>query len=147
MFRSHCFSKTKIYKKWASIHTRCKSKKCQYFHRYGGRGIRVCDRWNDFVNFKDDMYESYLKHVDKYGETNTSLDRIDNDGDYCPENCRWATLKEQANNRCTNVFLEFNGERMTIMEWTKKLGVKRDLLYSRRKLGWSTKKILTTFNN
>jgi hypothetical protein len=99
--REHRSSKNeaRFYRIWSEIKTRCFNTKRHTYRDYGGRGIKVCDRWLDFLNFRDDMYESYLKHVEEFGETNTSLDRLDNDGNYEPRNVRWATKKEQVLNR------------------------------------------------
>lgn len=80
----------KEYNSWRAMKERCDNKKYHAYNRYGGRGIRYCERWKDFANFLHDMGR---KPTPKH-----SLDRIDNDGDYCPENCRWATQTEQVRN-------------------------------------------------
>lgn len=85
----HGMSKTKFYKSWEGM-----KKRCKHDVSYKGQ-IFVCERWNEFENFKHDMYDSYLKHVELYGEKNTSLDRINGYLNYEPNNCRWVTLKEQ----------------------------------------------------
>ena len=95
----HGMYKTKFYTAWANAKARCNNKNSKGYKDWGGRGIKVCDRWKYFLFFKEDMYESYLKHVEKYGERNTTLDRTDNNGNYEPSNCRWITNKEQAHNK------------------------------------------------
>lgn len=96
----HGMSKTKFYKAWSSMRERCLNKSHFVYNRYGGRGIKICKRWEKFENFKEDMYKNYLEHNKKYGNRNTSLDRFpNNNGNYCQKNCRWATQKEQNNNR------------------------------------------------
>lgn len=88
---------SKIYHTYANIVQRCTNVKNPRYVNYGGRGIK--NKWKSYKHFYDDMYESFLEHSKKYGGRNTSLDRIDNDGDYCKENCRWATLQEQFRTR------------------------------------------------
>jgi hypothetical protein len=78
---------------------RCKNKRQTSYRYYGGKGIKVCNRWRDYVNFKDDVYGSYVDHVKIHGEEDTTIDRIDNSKGYMPDNVRWATRKQQVMNR------------------------------------------------
>lgn len=90
--RTHYKSDNILYHKWANMKWRCKSTKAHNYHRYGGRGIKVCERWlNSFENFYDDMHEGYFKGAE--------IDRIDNDGNYEPSNCRWVTREENMRNK------------------------------------------------
>jgi predicted RND superfamily exporter protein len=81
---------------------RCTNKNSTAYFLYGGRGIKILNNWKKFINFKNDMYQSYLDHVNKFGENNTTLDRINVDDNYCVNNCRWATWKQQNNNKQIN---------------------------------------------
>ncbi|MBW4469305.1 MAG: hypothetical protein KME45_03475 [Stenomitos rutilans HA7619-LM2] len=131
--------KTPEYRIWGQMIRRCDSPKDTRFEDYGGRGIKVCDRWRKFENFIADMG---LKPSSEH-----SIDRRDNDGDYCPENCYWATKKQQARNTRRNRFIEFNGERLTLAEWAERLGIAGSVIANRiDKFGWTVEKALTTRN-
>lgn len=133
---SHGLSHLREYKLWKDMKGRCYRKNNKRYADYGGRGIQVCQEWrDDFMAFYRDMGEC---------PDGLSLDRIDNDGDYCSENCRWATDLEQANNKRNNIILEFEGKALTITQWANELGIKRDTLAARYKIGWSVERMLTT---
>lgn len=113
---THGMSKTKIKYVHTNMKQRCFNSNHSEYHNYGGRGITVCARWageRGFENFLEDMGEA---------PEGLSLDRIDNNGNYYPENCRWATQKEQQNNKRVNVYIEKDGKRKTITEWAEELG-------------------------
>lgn len=121
---------------WRGMLRRCLDDEHASFEFYGGRGIKVHIPWqNSFEQFKTDMGEPPTPQH--------TLDRINPDGDYCPENCRWATWEEQVLNRRSSRWLEFNGQRLTVTQWAKKLGVSRSTLYARlNKYGLSVERTL-----
>lgn len=138
--KTHGMRNSPEYGAWCGLRGRCHNKQHFAYHRYGGRGITVCKRWlgrNGFANFYKDMGP---KPSRKY-----TIERIDNDGDYEPENCRWATLTEQQRNRSNNRRLTYKGKTKTITEWAEELGFKISTIQSRLNLyGWSVKKALST---
>ncbi len=118
---------TKAYAVWSSMKRRCLSSTDKAYPRYGGRGIKVCKRWSEsFEAFLFDMGEP---------PACKSLDRIDNNGDYDPLNCRWATVKQQGRNRSTTVHITLHGVTMPLAEWSEKLGIKYVTIYQRYKKG------------
>ncbi len=113
---------------------RCYRKNYVDYHRYGGRGIEVCDEWkNSFLAFYKDMGER------PKGKT---LDRINNDKGYSQENCKWSTPREQANNRRNNRFLTHKGKTLTVAQWARKLGVKDGILRYRLRKNWAIEEVL-----
>lgn len=131
---------TAEYHSWSGMKSRCFNKKDRDFQNYGERGIRVCKRWlNSFENFYADMGpKPSQKH---------SIDRINNDKDYCPENCRWATIIEQNRNKRNSIILLLNDESHSIDEWSEIKNIKRSTIEARLRYGWTTEKILNTPTN
>lgn len=125
--------KSKFYRVYRGIIQRCNNKNNSQYKNYGGRGIKV--EWDSYIDFKRDMKESFDTHVAQYGGRNTSIDRIDVDGNYCKENCRWATYKEQSRNTRRNVYTTVFGETMIVKDAMDKFGHN---LVKRLMNGWDT---------
>ena len=144
MTKTHKMHGTRIHSVWSNMKARCQIRSSISYKNYGGRGIKVCDQWQRFEGFRDDMYDSYLKHVEEYGTDNTQIDRIDNNGNYEPENCKWVTRKINSLNRRDNNRVTFNGETKTILEWSDEVGLKYQTLRNRIHLhNWSVEEALT----
>lgn len=127
---------TPLYKTWSCMKSRCLRKNNPSYPAYGGRGIKICNEWLTFAGFVKDMGSSFREGL--------SIERIDNDGNYCKENCRWATDKEQANNRRSNRLLGFMGEVKTLAIWSDLLGIKRTTISQRIDVyGWSVAEALS----
>lgn len=134
----HGISKHKLYGTHSAMKARCYNPNCLAYKNYGARGISVCNEWLNSVEafYNWSIYNGWNPCLE--------LDRIDNDGNYEPGNCRWTTVEVQVNNRRTNKFIEFNGLRMTLSQWSKRLGLDRYTIGRRLRSGWSTEKTLTT---
>lgn len=135
--KKHGKWKTRLYKTWCNMKSRCNNKNATAYERYGGRGIRVCDEWlYDFESFQrwalDNGYTDGL-----------SIDRINNDGDYCPSNCRWINQREQSNNTSRNHLITYDGETHSISEWADIKGISPKTLWNRIDRGWSVERALT----
>jgi len=134
---THGDARTRLYNIWGNMLYRCENENCSGFEKYGGRGIKVCEEWHKYLNFK----KWALSHG--YSE-NLSIDRIDNDGNYEPSNCRWVTMADQNRNRRDNIIIEYNGERLTASQWAIKLGWNKSVIYQRLKHGWDKIAAITT---
>lgn len=136
--KKHNESHTPLYHKWISMIYRCEKPNHVAYKNYGQRGITVCDEWHDFSAFK--KWVEKTKISDDY-----SVDRIDNNKGYSPENCRWVSRKEQANNRRNNVKIEYQGEIHNLTEWSELLRFDYKTVHNRmHKLGWSFEKAIMT---
>lgn len=126
----------KTYRVWRIMLRRCNDQKLARFKDYGGRGIKVCERWLEFLNFLADMGECPDGH---------SINRKDNNGDYCPENCEWASLVAQANNKRTNFFVALRGASASVASHCRHFGIKNyaTVLY-RLHLGWTPERAFFT---
>lgn len=127
---THGMSKGRTYRIWMAMRNRCN----RIHQDYSCRGITYDQRWDSFENFLADMGEA---------PDGMSIDRINNDGNYCKENCRWATREQQANNTRANIFIEWNGIRQTRSQWEKEFGMKPTTLRSRLRNGWSMERAMT----
>lgn len=115
---------TRLYEIWRQMHRRCYGENTKAYPLYGGRGITVCDEWKEYKSFEKWALEN------GYSDGLT-IDRIDVNGNYCPDNCRWATVKQQANNRRSNHLVSYNGETHTVSEWADKYSVNQVKLWNR----------------
>lgn len=131
---SHRDKLTREYSAWVNMRQRCINPNVRQYPNYGGRGIKVCDRWEVFENFLADMGAQ---------PSGLTLDRIDVDGDYEPDNCRWADMTTQENNRTNNHRLTFNGETLGVTEWERRTTISRHTLLKRERLGLPIEEIFT----
>jgi hypothetical protein len=139
----HGMSNHRFYRIWKGILSRSNNIYDNAYYRYGGRNIKCL--WKSFKEFKNDMYRGYLYHIRKYGEKYTQLDRINNNSNYCKNNCKWVTPAEQNINKRNNVYITYKGKKLTISEWSKKLKVPPRLIRSRKiKLGWCDRACIET---
>lgn len=140
--KKHGMYRTKLYVCYWNMKYRTENKNSLSYSYYGGRGIKR--EWKTFEHFCEDMYSSYKEHVRIHGEKNTTLDRIDTNGNYCKENCRWATLSTQQSNKRSNMVIDFNGQKRTATEWSRITGIPYKTLYARiRYYGWTAQRALS----
>lgn len=125
----HNMAYSTIYQAWHGMLQRCLNPKTIGYKNYGGRGIKVCERWLKFENFYEDMGDRPFKRA--------TIDRINNDGDYCKENCKWTSYKEQARNKRTNYLITYKGKTLPLATWAEELGIKPTTLDYRVKT-WSS---------
>jgi len=128
-------SETREYKSWENMIQRCTNPGAPNYEDYGGRGVAVCERWRNFGNFLADMGER---------PPGTSLDRINNEGDYEPDNCRWATVAEQVRNTRRNVTVTIDGETRILKDWAQHLGLRYNTIIVRLHRGWSLEDAMYT---
>ena len=135
---SHCThgkSGSRLYSIWLGMRDRCNRPGNKYYGHYGGRGIKVCFAW-------DTSFEAFSDWADQAGYNDSlTIDRIDVNGDYCPENCRWATVVEQGRNKRYNRKLQYRGEEKTLGEWAEETGIPIALISSRFSRGWNAERI------
>lgn len=125
---------TKEYRTWQNMKARCENPNNRKYALYGGRAIKICERWREFANFVEDMgYAPSDKH---------SIDRIDNNGNYCPSNCKWSDQKTQINNRRNTSFIEYKGERLCTSDWSARTGVPIKNIAIRIRMGWDVERAL-----
>ena len=134
--KTHGLSKSNSleYRSWKDMRMRCRNHNDTDWDNYGGRGIAICERWEDFSAFLADMGPRPRGYT---------LDRIDSNGNYEPSNCRWATAKTQANNKRSNVYIVIGGEKRTAQEWSDHYGLNRETVLWRLKQGWPMKRVFT----
>lgn len=132
----HGFSNTRIYEIWQGMIKRCTNPNSAAYKYYGGRGIKVCDGWLNFIDFYNDTIQGYsdILSLDRYPDTN---------GNYEPNNFRWATEEQQANNKTDNHLVTYNGKTQTIAQWAKEMEVDYRFLQNRIAKGWEIEKALT----
>lgn len=138
----HGGANTRLYDIWKHMRSRCHRPSDPKYYRYGERGITICSEWDDFSNFRDWALQN--GYSDKL-----SIDRIDNDGNYEPSNCKWSTNKEQANNRgyrCDTPLITWGGETHSLVEWSKLLNIKYKTLAERYRRGWKVPKLFEEVN-
>lgn len=129
----HNLSKEKLYKKLVAIKGRCKNQKDKNYYRYGGRGITLCEEWDGEHGF-----ENFYKWAIEHGyRDELTIDRIDNNKGYFPENCRWVTQQVQMNNQSGNRFVTIDGETHSLTEWSRIKGINIGTVRDRLKRGWS----------
>lgn len=133
--KTHGMSNTKEHRAWAGMLQRCKE---GGHKRYAGRGIKVCERWAS-------SFEAFFEDMGRCPSPDHTIDRFpDNNGNYEPGNCRWATVTEQNNNKCDSVFLDHEGQRLTVAQWARIKGLSRQLIHLRLKYDWSVSETLDT---
>jgi len=130
---SHGRCGSRVYKAWDAMKQRCQNPNEQYYCHYGGRGIKVCDRWQVFENFYEDMGDPPMGF---------SLERVDNAKGYSPKNCIWADCKTQARNRRTNHYITINGETKCVSAWCESRELNKNTVMGRLCRGWSEKRAL-----
>ena len=136
--RTHGKKNTRLYRIWGDMKDRCFNQSAKDYPRYGGKGVNICEQWvNDFQSF----YDWSIKNG--YSD-NLTLDRIDNNGNYEPDNCRWATMKEQCRNRSNTLIIEYKGEKRPLSEWCEILNIDYHSAHWRLKNGWSVQKSFET---
>lgn len=134
---THGMSETRLYRIYKHMICRCNNPNDIRYDIYGGRGIRVCDEWSSFEVFAEWAIANGYRD-------DLSIDRIDVNGNYSPDNCKWSSDQEQASNRRSNILIEYNGKTQNIAYWANEVGMPYKKLWKRIKNGWSTEKALTT---
>lgn len=132
----HGLKKHPLYCIWKDMRKRCNNPNHQMYKHYGGRGIFVCERWDDFKNFYDDMLNGYEKGL--------TLEREKVDGEYGPSNCVWATTAVQSRNKRNNIFITIDGIKLIAADWADKMGIPRPTVYDRLRNGWDPQAAILT---
>lgn len=136
----HGKSHSRLYRIWNSMKQRCANPNTISYKYYGAKGIAVCEEW-------ESSFQAFYNWAMSHGYAdNLSIDRIDANGNYCPENCRWATNVEQQNHTSYNRLYTYKGETLNVMQWAKKLGMSANMLYKRLLRGWDIDRALNTKN-
>lgn len=138
----HNMTRSRLYMIWCNMKDRCYNKNADSYKDYGGRGIKICPEWQEFIPFMEWEYKNGFD--ENLEATDCSIDRINTNGNYCPENCKWSNIYEQANNKRSNHILEYRSEKKTMAQWARELEIPYSTLSQRIRRGWSTQRALET---